>query len=666
MTDFDQKAINTIRMLAVDAIQKANSGHPGLPLGAAPMAYVLWTRFLKHNPRDPKWADRDRFVLSAGHGSMLLYALLYLTGYDVSLDDLKQFRQWGSITPGHPEAGPTPGVETTTGPLGQGFATGVGMAIAERHLAARFNTPDHTVVNHYTYAIVSDGDLMEGVAAEAASLAGHLKLGRLIYLYDDNSISLDGPTSLSFSEDVGRRFEAYGWQVLRVADGNDLVAIEAAIHAARAEAERPSLIMVRTVIGYGSPNKAGTSEVHGSPLGAEEVALTKQNLGWPAEPAFLVPDDVLAHFRQAVERGVAAQAAWARTFAAWGAAQPDKAAEWATMFSSALPEGWDADLPVFAAGTSVATRVASGKVLNALAPHLPGLIGGAADLDSSTRTYLNLSEDFRAGHYANRNLRFGVREHAMGAIVNGLAAHGGLIPYSATFLVFSDYMRPAMRVAALSHFAPVFVFTHDSIGLGEDGPTHQPVEQIMSLRLIPHVEVIRPADANETAAAWRCAIENRDHPTVLALTRQNVPALDPALGIAEGVARGAYVLSDAPGDAVDVVLIGTGSEVHLALAAQKLLAAEGIGARVVSMPSWERFERQPQAYRDSVLPPGVTARVSVEAGVTTGWQKWVGAGGAAIGVDRFGASAPYQVIYEQFGLTAAQIAERARALVVRA
>ena len=666
MTDFDQKAINTIRMLAVDAIQKANSGHPGLPLGAAPMAYVLWTRFLKHNPRDPKWADRDRFVLSAGHGSMLLYALLYLTGYDVSLDDLKQFRQWGSITPGHPEAGPTPGVETTTGPLGQGFATGVGMAIAERHLAARFNTPDHTVVDHYTYAIVSDGDLMEGVAAEAASLAGHLKLGRLIYLYDDNSISLDGPTSLSFSEDVGRRFEAYGWQVLRVADGNDLVAIEAAIHAARAEAERPSLIMVRTVIGYGSPNKAGTSEVHGSPLGAEEVALTKRNLGWPAEPAFLVPDDVLAHFRQAVERGVAAQAAWARTFAAWGAAQPDKAAEWATMFSSALPEGWDADLPVFAAGTSVATRVASGKVLNALAPHLPGLIGGAADLDSSTRTYLNLSEDFRAGHYANRNLRFGVREHAMGAIVNGLAAHGGLIPYSATFLVFSDYMRPAMRVAALSHFAPVFVFTHDSIGLGEDGPTHQPVEQIMSLRLIPHVEVIRPADANETAAAWRCAIENRDHPTVLALTRQNVPALDPALGIAEGVARGAYVLSDAPGGAVDVVLIGTGSEVHLVLAAQKLLAAEGIGARVVSMPSWERFERQPQAYRDSVLPPGVTARVSVEAGVTTGWQKWVGAEGAAIGVDRFGASAPYQVIYEQFGLTAAQIAERARALVVRA
>ncbi|MEB2286506.1 MAG: transketolase [Anaerolineae bacterium] len=665
MTDFDQKAINTIRMLAVDAIQKANSGHPGLPLGAAPMAYVLWTRFLRHNPRDPKWADRDRFVLSAGHGSMLLYALLYLTGYDVTLDDLKDFRQWGSITPGHPEAGTTPGVETTTGPLGQGFATGVGMAIAERHLAARFNTPDHPIVDHYTYAIVSDGDLMEGVAAEAASLAGHLRLGRLIYLYDDNSISLDGPTALSFSEDVGQRFEAYGWQVLRVADGGDLDAIEAALHAARADAERPSLIMVRTVIGYGSPNKAGTSDVHGSPLGADEVALTKQNLGWPTEPPFLVPDDVLAHFRQAVERGAAAQASWQQTFAAWQSAQPDKAAEWAAMFADTLPDGWDADLPAFPVGTSVATRVASGKVLNALAPHLPGLIGGAADLDSSTRTYLSLSEDFRAGHYEGRNLRFGVREHAMGAIVSGIAAHGGLIPYSATFLVFSDYMRPAMRVAALSHFAPVFVFTHDSIGLGEDGPTHQPIEQVMSLRLIPHIEVIRPADANETAAAWRCAIENRDHPTVLALTRQNVPVLDPALGIAEGVARGAYVLTDAPGGAVDVLLIATGSEVHLALAAQKLLAAEGIGARVVSMPSWERFERQPSAYRDSVLPPAVTARVSVEAGVTTGWQKWVGAGGATIGVDRFGASAPYQVIYEQFGLTAAHIAERARALVGR-
>ena len=666
MTDLERKAINTIRTLAIDAIQKANSGHPGLPLGAAPMAYVLWTRFLKHNPRDPKWPDRDRFVLSAGHGSMLLYALLYLTGYDVTLDDIKQFRQWGSITPGHPEAALTPGVETTTGPLGQGFATGVGMAIAERYLAAHFNTPEHTVVDHYTYAIVSDGDLMEGVAAEAASLAGHLKLGKLIYLYDDNQISLDGPTAMAFTEDVAKRFEAYGWQVLRVSDGNDLSAIEAAIRAAQADLEHPSLIMVRTVIGYGSPNKAGTAEVHGAPLGEEEVRLTKQNLGWPTEPPFLVPDDVLAHFRQAVERGQAAQAAWQRTFEAWKVAQPALADEWAHMMSDTLPAGWDADLPVFQAGTSVATRNASGKVLNALAPHLPGLIGGAADLDSSTKTYLNLSGDFQAGQYGNRNLRFGVREHAMGAIVNGMAAHGGLIPYSATFLVFSDYMRPAIRVAALSEFAPIFVFSHDSIGLGEDGPTHQPVEQIMSLRLIPRLEVFRPADANETAAAWRCAIENRDHPTVIALTRQNVPVLDPAWGVAEGVARGAYVLSDAPNGRVDVLLIATGSEVHLALEAQKLLAAEGIGARVISMPCWERFARQPQEYRDSVLPPYVKARVAVEAGVTTGWQKWVGLEGEVVGVDRFGASAPYKVIYEQFGLTAQRIAERARALVVKA
>ncbi len=666
MTDLEQKAINTIRTLAIDAIQKANSGHPGLPLGAAPMAYVLWTRFLKHNPRDPKWPDRDRFVLSAGHGSMLLYALLYLTGYDVTLDDIKQFRQWGSITPGHPEAALTPGVETTTGPLGQGFATGVGMAIAERYLAAHFNTPEHTVVDHYTYAIVSDGDLMEGVAAEAASLAGHLKLGKLIYLYDDNQISLDGPTAMAFTEDVAKRFEAYGWQVLRVSDGNDLSAIEAAIRAAQADLEHPSLIMVRTVIGYGSPNKAGTAEVHGAPLGEEEVRLTKQNLGWPTEPPFLVPDDVLAHFRQAVERGQAAQAAWQRTFEAWKVAQPALADEWAQMMSDTLPAGWDADLPVFQPGTSVATRNASGKVLNALAPHLPGLIGGAADLDSSTKTYLNLSGDFQAGQYGNRNLRFGVREHAMGAIVNGMAAHGGLIPYSATFLVFSDYMRPAIRVAALSEFAPIFVFSHDSIGLGEDGPTHQPVEQIMSLRLIPRLEVFRPADANETAAAWRCAIENRDHPTVIALTRQNVPVLDPAWGVAEGVARGAYVLSDAPNGRVDVLLIATGSEVHLALEAQKLLAAEGIGARVISMPCWERFVRQPQEYRDSVLPPQVKARVAVEAGVTTGWQKWVGLEGEIVGVDRFGASAPYKVIYEQFGLTAQRIAERARALVVKA
>ena len=665
MSELDQKSINTIRMLAVDAIQKANSGHPGLPMGAAPMAYVLWTRFLKHNPRDPKWVDRDRFILSAGHGSMLLYALLYLTGYDVSLDDLKQFRQWGSKTPGHPEAGLTPGVETTTGPLGQGFATGVGMAMAERHLAARFNTDAHPIVDHYTYAIVSDGDLMEGVTAEAASLAGHLKLGRLIYLYDDNDISLDGPTSLSFTEDVGARFRAYGWQVLRVADGNDVDAIARAIEEAQADTERPSLIMVKTVIGYGSPHKAGTSKVHGSPLGEEEVRLTKENLGWPTEPPFYVPDDVLAHFRQAVERGAQQQADWQARFDAWAAANAEKAALWQQMFADAPSADWDAILPRFEVGEQLATRAASGVVLNAIAEHVPALIGGAADLDSSTKTTIKASEDFQAGQYAGRNLRFGVREHAMGAAVNGIAAHGGLIPYSATFLVFSDYMRGAMRVAALSHFAPIFIFTHDSVAIGEDGPTHQPVEHVMSLRLMPNLDVIRPADPNETAAAWRCAVEERDRPTVLVLTRQKVPALAPDAGMAEGVARGAYVLADAPNGAPDVLLLATGSEVHLALEARDLLAEQGVAARVVSMPCWERFERQPQAYHDAVLPPDVQARVAVEAGVTLGWQKWVGERGAVVGVDRFGASAPYKVIMEKFGLTAQNVADRALAVLGR-
>ena len=666
MTDFDQKCINTIRMLAVDAVQKANSGHPGLPMGGAPMAYVLWTRFLKHNPTDPKWTNRDRFVLSAGHGSMLLYALLYLTGYDLSLDELKRFRQWESLTPGHPEHGPTPGVETTTGPLGQGFANGVGMAIAERYLAATFNTASGAVMDHYTYAIVSDGDLMEGIAAEAASLAGHLKLGKLIYLYDDNKISLDGSTEMAYTEDVAGRFAAYGWQVLRVADGNDLAAIEAAIKEAQADDGRPSLIMIRTVIGYGSPNKAGTAASHGAALGADEVKATKDNLGWPQEPDFLVPDDVLAHFRGAVERGKAAQASWQATWDAWAAAEPEKAATWKQMMSGELPAGWDADVPVFPTDKAVATRIASSKVINALASRLPGLFGGAADLDSSTKTYINSDGDFQAGQYHNRNMRFGVREHAMGGIANGMAAHGGLIPYTATFAVFSDYMRPSMRLAALSKFRPIFVFTHDSIGLGEDGPTHQPIEQIMSLRLIPNLELIRPADANETAAAWRCAIQNTDHPTVLMFTRQNIPVLDPALGVAEGVERGAYVLADGPGGKVDVIVIGTGSEVHIALEAQKLLAEKGVAARVVSMPSWERFERQPQTYRDSVLPPAVTARVAVEAGVTTGWQKWVGDRGAVVGVDRFGASAPYKEIYQHFGLTPERVAQEALALLKRA
>jgi len=608
-------------------------------MGAASMAYVLWTRFLKHNPADPQWPNRDRFILSAGHGSMLLYALLYLTGYDLSLDDLKQFRQWGSRTPGHPEYGLTPGVETTTGPLGQGFTNGVGMAIAARHLAA--------------------------ITSEAAALAGHLKLGNLIYLYDNNSISIEGDTGLAFTEDVGRRFEAYGWQVLRVEDGNDLDAIDAAIRFAQAEPTRPSLIMVTTQIGYGSPNKAGTAEVHGAPLGADEVAATKEALGWPQEPAFYVPDDVLAFFREAQKRGAEAQAAWQQTLDAWAKANPDKATLWKQLVEGDLGDEWEQHLPVFEEGKA-ATRNASGKVMNAIAAYVPGMIGGAADLEPSTKTYLKDYESIKPGNYGGRNIHFGVREHAMGGIANGMAVYAKLIPYTATFLVFSDYMRPAIRLAALSEFPTVFVFTHDSIGLGEDGPTHQPIEHIMSLRLIPHLDVIRPADANETAGAWRAAIRNRERPTVLLFTRQNVPVLTgDARAIWDGVERGAYVLSEAEGGDPAVILIGTGSEVHLALDAQKLLAEKGVRARVVSMPSWERFERQPQEYRDSVLPPEITARVAVEAGVTLGWEKWVGPQGAVVGVDRFGASAPYQTIYEQFGLTPAAIAERALALVER-
>lgn len=663
MNEFELKCINTIRMLAVDGVQKANSGHPGLPMGAAPMAYVLWTRFLKHNPSNPNWPDRDRFILSAGHGSMLLYALLYLTGYDLPLDELKQFRQWGSKTPGHPEYGLTPGVEATTGPLGQGFANGVGMAMAEEYLASLFNTDDHAIVDHTTYAIVSDGDLMEGISAEAASLAGHLKLGKIIYLYDDNDISLDGPTEWSFSEDVAARFEAYGWHVQRVADGNDLDAIEQAIRAAQAVTDQPSLIMVKTIIGYGSPNKAGTAKSHGSPLGADEVEATKKNLGWPLEPAFLVPDDVLAHFREQVERGAAAESGWQATFDAWATANMPQAAHWEQMMAAALPDGWDADLPVFQPGDGpIATRNASSQALNALAPRFPGLVGGAADLDSSTKTYLKESGDFQAELYTNRNLRFGVREHAMGAAVNGMAVHGGLIPFTATFLVFSDYMRPPIRLAALSHYPSIFVFTHDSVGVGEDGPTHQPVEQVMSLRLIPNLEVIRPADANETAGAWRCAIMNRDHPTLLVFTRQNLPVLDPSVDIIEGVAHGAYILADAAGGDPAAILLATGSEVHLALEARALLAERGIAARVVSMPSWERFARQPQDYRDRVLPPAITARVAVEAGVTLGWERWVGSDGTVIGVDRFGSSAPYKVIYEHYGLTPQAVADAAQTL----
>jgi transketolase len=662
----DQLCINTIRMLAADAVQKAKSGHPGMPMGAAAMAYVLWTRFLKHNPANPKWADRDRFVLSAGHGSMLLYALLHLTGYDLRLGDLQQFRQWESRTPGHPEVGVTPGVETTTGPLGQGFANGVGMAIAESWLAAQFNRPDHRIVDHYTYAIVSDGDLMEGVASETASLAGHLKLGRLIYLYDDNHISIDGNTSLAFTEDAGRRFEAYGWHVQRVADGNDLAAVEAAIRAAQAEDSRPSLILCRTHIGYGSPNKQDSNKAHGEPLGEDEVKLTKQKLGWPLTPAFLVPEEARQEFRKAVARGKTWEVEWRQRFSAYAAAFPEEAARWEQYMSGKLPQGWDAGLPAFTPGDSaLATRAASGKVLHALSPRVTNLLGGSADLAPSNNTYVQGVSEFQPGSYEGRNFRFGVREHAMGSISNGMALHGGLRPYTGTFLIFSDYMRPALRLAAFMQTPVIFIFTHDSIGLGEDGPTHQPIEHLAALRAIPGLSVIRPADANETVEAWRLALR-RSGPTCLVLTRQNLPVLDRGqIQPDGGVARGGYVLADASGGRPQVILIATGSEVAVAVGAQKLLAQKGVAARVVSMPSWDIFEQQPQSYRDSVLPPAVTARVAIEAAVPQGWHKYVGPAGDVVGMTRFGASAPGPVNFEKFGFTPQNVAARALAVLGR-
>jgi transketolase len=662
----DQLCINTIRMLAADAVQKAKSGHPGMPMGAAAMAYVLWTRFLKHNPANPKWPDRDRFVLSAGHGSMLLYALLHLTGYDLRLGDLQQFRQWESRTPGHPEVGVTPGVETTTGPLGQGFANGVGMAIAESWLAAQFNRPDHRIVDHYTYAIVSDGDLMEGVASETASLAGHLKLGGLIYLYDDNHISIDGNTSLAFTEDAGRRFEAYGWHVQRVADGNDLAAVEAAIRAAQAEDSRPSLILCRTHIGYGSPNKQDSNKAHGEPLGEDEVKLTKQKLGWPLTPAFLVPEEARQEFRKAVARGKTWEVEWRQRFSAYAAAFPEEAARWEQYMSGKLPQGWDAGLPAFAPGDSaLATRAASGKVLHALSPRVTNLLGGSADLAPSNNTYVQGVSEFQPGSYEGRNFRFGVREHAMGSISNGMALHGGLRPYTGTFLIFSDYMRPALRLAAFMQTPVIFIFTHDSIGLGEDGPTHQPIEHLAALRAIPGLSVIRPADANETVEAWRLALM-RSGPTCLVLTRQNLPVLDRGqIQPDGGVARGGYVLADASGGRPQVILIATGSEVAVAVGAQKLLAQKGVAARVVSMPSWDIFEQQPQSYRDSVLPPAVTARVAIEAAVPQGWHKYVGPAGDVVGMTRFGASAPGPVNFEKFGFTPQNVAARALAVLGR-
>jgi transketolase len=676
----EQLCINTIRMLSVDAVEKAKSGHPGAPMGLAPVAYVLWTRLLKHNPKNPSWPDRDRFVLSAGHGSMLLYSMLHLTGYDLPLEQIKQFRQWESRTPGHPERELTPGVETTTGPLGQGFGNGVGMAIAEAYLAARYNQPGFDIINHFTYAIVSDGDLMEGVAAEAASLAGHLQLGKLIYVYDNNRISLAASTDLTFTEDVARRFEAYGWHTQSVADGNDVNAIEQALQVARKESTRPSLISVRTHIAYGSPGKQDTFEAHGTPLGGEEVKLTKQKLGWPLEPAFHLPEEALAHFREALSRGQKSEAEWNERFSAYARKFPELARELEQAIRGGLPEGWDSDIPDFPTDAKgVATRVASGKVLNAIAPKLPTLIGGSADLNPSTYTALQKLGDFEspgrdykhsqgsAGggwNYAGRNLHFGVREHGMGAALNGMAAHGAIIPFGATFLIFSDYMRPAIRLAALMELGVIYVFTHDSIGLGEDGPTHQPIEQLAALRAIPRLVVIRPCDANEAAVAWRVAIETRDRPVALVLSRQNVPTLDRTqFTVADGLRRGAYVLADPPDGKADLVLIGTGSEVSLVVGASQKLQERKINARVVSMPSWELFDAQPREYREFVLPPAARLRLAVEAAMPQGWHRYVGDGGDVLGLERFGASAPGNVVLEKFGFTIENVVERALALL---
>jgi transketolase len=676
--ELDQRCIDTMRFLAVDAVQKADSGHPGMPLGAMPMAYVLWDRFLKHSPRNPGWTDRDRFVLSAGHGSMLLYALLYMTGYDLSLDDIKQFRQWGSHTPGHPERGHTPGVEVTTGPLGQGLGNAVGFAIAEAQLAARYNRPDHVVIDHRTWVIASDGDLMEGVASEAASLAGHLKLGKLNVLYDDNYVTLAAGTDITFTEDRGARFAAYGWHVVHVDDGNDLDAIDAALKAARDETSRPSLVLVRTHLGYGSPEQ-DTFEAHGSPLGVDNVRRTKQNYGWPVEPDFLVPDDALAHMREAIDRGVELERQWNDRFAQYAKADQALAGELERSLHGALPEGWDSGIPVFPADAKgMATREASGKVMNAIAPKLPALTGGSADLDPSTKTALKGFGDFnpplQAGEDAQgsdgggwsrsgRNIHFGVREHAMGAIANGMAAHSGCIPYTATFLIFSDYMRPPMRLAALSRLHVIHVFTHDSVALGEDGPTHQPIEQLANLRAVPNLTVIRPADANETAVAWRVAIEHRDAPVTLVFTRQAVPTLDRTrMGAADGLRRGAYVLDDGGAEPA-VILIASGSEVHLIVDAAERLRETGLAVRCVSMPSWELFDAQPAEYRDSVLPPTVRARLAVEAGATQGWSKYVGDSGGILGIDHFGASAPGDVNMQKFGFTVEEVCRRAQAVL---
>jgi transketolase len=675
----DGLCVNTLRFLAVDAVQEANSGHPGLPLGAAPMAYVLWTRFLKIVPEDPDWFDRDRFVLSPGHGSALLYSLLHLCGYKLPLTELRQFRKWGSLTPGHPERGTTEGVEVTTGPLGQGFGNGVGMAIAEAHLAARYNRDGFSLINHHTYGIVSDGDLMEGVASEAAALAGHLRLGKLIYLYDDNRVTLSAATAITFTEDRARRFEAYGWHTLVVDDGNDLAAIDRALCAARERTDAPSLILVRTHLGFGSPNKQDTYEAHGSPLGADEVSRTKKTLGWPQQPSFHVPAPAAAHFRRSMDRGRRAEQQWKQAFRDYEKAHPDLARELLQRMRGKAPESWDAELPQYPPDAKgLATRTASGEIMNALALHWPALMGGSADLDPSTRTVLKGMGDFEAPgvnaqdrqgsagggwSYAGRNLHFGVREHAMGAIINGIAAHGAAVPFGATFLVFSDYMRPAIRLAALMGLHVIYVFTHDSLALGEDGATHQPVEQLASLRAMPGLIVIRPADANETVAAWRvAATEHR--PVALVLTRQDVPTLARGPHVnAAGLRHGAYILADAPSGAPRLILMGCGSEVSLLMDARRLLLLLGIETRVVSIPSWELFDEQAQVYRDTVLPPDIPARLAVETGVSLGWRRYVGDRGDILAIDRFGASASGERVLREYGFTVENICRRATALL---
>lgn len=665
MNSIELRAINTIRTLSIDMIEKANSGHPGLPMGAAPMAYQLWVKHMKHNPANPTWFDRDRFILSAGHGSALLYSLLHLTGYDLSMEELQNFRQWGSKTPGHPEFGHTVGVEATTGPLGQGIGMAVGMAMAEAHLAATYNRPGFNIIDHYTYALCGDGDLMEGVAAEAASLAGHLGLGKLIVLYDSNGISLDGELSYAFSENVAKRFEAYGWQYILVEDGTDLEAIDRAIHEAKQDVNRPSLIEIRTVIGYGSPNKAGTSKAHGSPLGKDEVLLTKQFYHWEHEP-FTVPEDVREHFAQVKTQGETAEGIWKRLFAGYKDAHPQLAEQLEMAIAGELPANWDHDLPVYDPDAAkMATRESSGIALNAIAKHVPTLFGGSADLASSNNTTLKEYANFSKDNYAGRNVWFGVREHGMGAALNGMALHGGVRPYGATFFVFSDYLRPSIRLSALMKQPVLYVFTHDSIAVGEDGPTHEPIEQLPSLRAIPDLTVIRPADANETMHAYRFAMEQKDRPVILVLTRQKLPVLEGTATLGkEGLSKGAYVLADpANGQKPDVILIATGSEVSLAIKAQQKLAEQGIAARVVSMPSWDLFEAQDQAYKDSVLLPDVKARVAIEMAMPLGWERYVGENGAVIGISTFGASAPGDLVMEKFGFTVDNVVNTAKKVI---